>query len=250
METHKPKPWRGWPEFFKEIGIIVIGVLIALGAEQAVEMLSWAAKVREAKSALHNEMVMASVFAEEREAWADCADRYLADLAAKIDSSPARWRPQLADYCRVQQHSTAFERLPNVYGAPDRPWPTEVWKSVEVEGTVSHFDGDYRRRAPFLFDFIKSMADENEAEANGAAELNALSYPIIMTPDAKVGFIRTIERLRHDNASLALESQQLRVQIRDLREAPTDAEFATARATTPHLYSRPSSFDATARPKQ
>ena len=37
MDIHKPKPWRSWPELVKEIGAIVIGVLIALGAEQAVE---------------------------------------------------------------------------------------------------------------------------------------------------------------------------------------------------------------------
>ena len=37
MEVHKPKPWRGAREFAKEIGTILIGVLLALGAEQGVE---------------------------------------------------------------------------------------------------------------------------------------------------------------------------------------------------------------------
>ena len=41
MDIHKPKPWRGWPALFKEIGTIVIGVLIALAGEQIVETLSW-----------------------------------------------------------------------------------------------------------------------------------------------------------------------------------------------------------------
>jgi hypothetical protein len=39
MDIHKPKPWRGAREFLKEIGTIVIGVLIALGAEQVAVSL-------------------------------------------------------------------------------------------------------------------------------------------------------------------------------------------------------------------
>ena len=37
MHFHLPKPLHGWREFAGEVGIIVIGVLIALGAEQMVE---------------------------------------------------------------------------------------------------------------------------------------------------------------------------------------------------------------------
>jgi hypothetical protein len=39
MDIHKPKPWHGARELAKEIGTIVIGVLIAIGAEQTVEAL-------------------------------------------------------------------------------------------------------------------------------------------------------------------------------------------------------------------
>ena len=33
MHFHLPKPLHGWREFAGEVGIIVLGVLIALGAE-------------------------------------------------------------------------------------------------------------------------------------------------------------------------------------------------------------------------
>lgn len=57
MEIHKPKPWHGARELLKEIGIIVIGVLIALGAEQAVRSLHERGEIREAREALHAELV-------------------------------------------------------------------------------------------------------------------------------------------------------------------------------------------------
>ena len=37
MHFHLPKPAHGWRELAGEVGIIVLGVLIALGAEQTVE---------------------------------------------------------------------------------------------------------------------------------------------------------------------------------------------------------------------
>ncbi len=46
MHIHLPKPLHGWRQFVGEVGIIVIGVLIALGAEQMVESLRWQQKVR------------------------------------------------------------------------------------------------------------------------------------------------------------------------------------------------------------
>jgi hypothetical protein len=54
MHVHLPKALHGWRELLKEVGIIVLGVLIALSAEQAVESLHWhqrAATARELSSA-------------------------------------------------------------------------------------------------------------------------------------------------------------------------------------------------------
>jgi hypothetical protein len=55
MEIHKPKPWHGWREFAKEVGTIVLGVLIAIGFEQAVEALHHAAQAREMVRKLREE---------------------------------------------------------------------------------------------------------------------------------------------------------------------------------------------------
>ncbi|HVZ27710.1 MAG TPA: hypothetical protein VG798_03560 [Rhizomicrobium sp.] len=39
MDLHKPRAWHGWRDFLKEFGTIVLGVSVALGAEQAMEWL-------------------------------------------------------------------------------------------------------------------------------------------------------------------------------------------------------------------
>ena len=56
MEVHLPKPLHGWREFAGEVGIIVIGVLIALGAEQVAAYFHQRAELREAEEAMTSEL--------------------------------------------------------------------------------------------------------------------------------------------------------------------------------------------------
>lgn len=84
VEIHRPKPWHGWREFLKEIGTIVIGVLIALGAEQAVEALHWRHEVASERSALLDEArdnLSAVNYRIEEDA---CITRRLAEVEAAL----------------------------------------------------------------------------------------------------------------------------------------------------------------------
>ena len=56
MHFHLPKPLHGWREFAGEVGIIVIGVLIALGAEQVVESSHDRLQVEKMRSRLGSEL--------------------------------------------------------------------------------------------------------------------------------------------------------------------------------------------------
>ena len=56
MDIHLPKPFHNWREFAKEYGIIVLGVLTALGLEQAIEAIHHRNEVQEAREALNREM--------------------------------------------------------------------------------------------------------------------------------------------------------------------------------------------------
>jgi hypothetical protein len=53
---HKRGPVRNWREFSKEVGIIVLGVVIALGGEQAVEAIHHRSEVRDTREALRGEV--------------------------------------------------------------------------------------------------------------------------------------------------------------------------------------------------
>ena len=81
MEPHSPKhPIHSRREFLREVGIIVLGVLIALGAEQAVEALHWRQEVRSAHASLRLEMMTANGNFAFRAAVRDCVASRLGSL--------------------------------------------------------------------------------------------------------------------------------------------------------------------------
>lgn len=55
MKLRMPKPLHGWREFAGEVGIIVLGVLIALGAQQLVEWADHLSQVDEMSARLRKE---------------------------------------------------------------------------------------------------------------------------------------------------------------------------------------------------
>ena len=57
MDIHLPKVPHSWRELGREIGIIVIGVLIALFFEQLVQAWDWREKVRIAERAMRLEIL-------------------------------------------------------------------------------------------------------------------------------------------------------------------------------------------------
>jgi hypothetical protein len=80
MHFHLPKPLHGWREFAGEVGIIVIGVLIALGAEQVVETAHWNHQVELERRALHSEIVENLDAVQTRMALEPCVRARLSEL--------------------------------------------------------------------------------------------------------------------------------------------------------------------------
>src|ERR1700751_6074878 len=88
MHFHLPKPLHGWREFAGEVGIIVIGVLIALGAEQVVESFHWRHEVGETRKALDAEPARDMAGFDWRWKQRPCGHQRLAELD--------RWAESLA----------------------------------------------------------------------------------------------------------------------------------------------------------
>lgn len=85
MHVHLPKPLHGWREFAGEVGIIVIGVLIALTAEQVVETLHWRNEVEAERASLLQEASDSVAGIRLRAQQQSCVDRRLDELQLVLE---------------------------------------------------------------------------------------------------------------------------------------------------------------------
>jgi hypothetical protein len=88
MHLHLPKPLHGWREFVGEVGIIVVGVLVALGAEQVVEAAHWRSEVAAFRQSVDSEVALDLGTYEYRMKENGCVERRLGELQAWLQS----WR--------------------------------------------------------------------------------------------------------------------------------------------------------------
>jgi hypothetical protein len=123
MDTHKPKPAHGWRDLLKEIGIIVIGVVIALGAEQAVESLHWMYQVEAGEAALKEAFVREADNMALRKVQSDCITQRLSFLSQTVERA---------------SDSGQLPALGTIGHPPYTPWTIGAWDALVANDTVSH----------------------------------------------------------------------------------------------------------------
>ena len=72
MEIHKPKPVHSWRDFLSEVGVVVIGIVIALSGEQILEAIHWKHKVEAAEQDLRTELADSLSYALEQQEMSKC----------------------------------------------------------------------------------------------------------------------------------------------------------------------------------
>ena len=132
MHVHLPKPLHGWREFAGEVGVIVLGVLIAIALEQLVETIHWQGQVRDARTAIAEDMAQTNRAFAFRVAAHDC-------IAARLT--------KLND---IIERSAKHEPVPNLGPVmPDigNALFQNAWQTSRASQTLTHFD----RRALRLY---------------------------------------------------------------------------------------------------
>jgi hypothetical protein len=85
MHFHLPKPLHGWREFAGEVGIIVLGVLIALAFGQLAQSLHDRWSAEDAREAIRAEVRENLWWLEIRGNYEPCIDRMITELGSVLD---------------------------------------------------------------------------------------------------------------------------------------------------------------------
>lgn len=123
MHFHLPKPLHGWREFVGEVGIIVVGVLIALSSEQVAEFAHDRAQVRHGEESLKDNVQRFVTYTAELDAYAPCITARSAELRQLID------------------RSAVTHRLPTVGPIPQleaRPWQIDTYDAMVASQAITH----------------------------------------------------------------------------------------------------------------
>jgi hypothetical protein len=140
MQVHLPKPLHGWRQFAGEVGIIVLGVLIALSFGQIVEQWQWHVEVGTTREALANELVAAANQGGERIAVEDCLRDRIGELAARLNASRGKWTADPMPLGPTVKPTPHWDNrgMGRVYAVPLRGWSQDAWDTAKSTGVLNH----------------------------------------------------------------------------------------------------------------
>lgn len=158
-------PGDGWSGFLTELTIVVLGILIALGAQQAVDGLRWRTDVKQFRAAMDNELGYNLAAYQDRLKQSGCIQRRLDQLD--------RWHRGLQSGARLP--------LTSRIGRPTTTQlRTSVWESRTADVT-SHLGLEHRLAYAALYDGFAGYQEISTRERQlwselldfeGAAELD------------------------------------------------------------------------------
>jgi hypothetical protein len=183
MHFHLPKPLHGWREFAGEVGIIVIGVLIALGAGQVVEWLHDRQVAEDARQNVRAEAKLDLGFIQGRIDAQRCIEARLAELSMILGN---------AGEGSLDPPPTWISKPPTV------PFFTARWQAATASGRNSLFAAKEQEQFGTLYQIFNRYNDYQPREQEVWADLRALeTWRGPIGPEARVAFAKSLQQAKY-----------------------------------------------------
>jgi len=161
MRFSLPKPLRGWRQLAWEVGIIVIGVLIALGAQQIVEGFHDRSVAAETRAEVTDELNSDLMSMVLRQAAEPCIERRLNELRAIM----AEW-----------EETGSFETPKWVSQSPVIEIELSRYEGAQSAGRLALLSGDEQSRMGAVVARIRKFDEWQIAERVPWGRLRALQF--------------------------------------------------------------------------
>jgi hypothetical protein len=191
----KSRLFSDWRDFGREYAIIVLGVLTALFAQQAVESLNWRGKVRAALADMDNELSIGDgPQAHVRVAISQCVTSRLDAIREAVERGDRSQSRKLIDGLWL----------------PRRTYDYLAREAATASDISSHIPADRMLQYRIAYEVVPNMNRLAEKELSDFAHLNALprSGGSLETAE-KLATIDAIEALRADNDEMTREARFL-----------------------------------------
>ena len=195
MHVQVPKPLHGWRQFAGEVGIIVLGVLIALAAQQLVADLHEQSEAHQAERAIRGELEINMARLRSRHAVRACVERRIEELQALIDSAGT---------------NGGSIATPKWVGRPQF-WTMQLsrWETSSQAGRAALIPADDLNLYGSMYPFMERINTEGALEQDAWAELRALEHLQRVTPETAFQLQSTLQRARYINWRMEVWYAQL-----------------------------------------
>ena len=183
MHMHLPKPLHGWRAFVGEVGVVVLGVLIALGAGQVVEWLHDRQVAEEARQNVRAEAKLDLGFIQGRIDAQRCIEARLAELSMILGK---------ADEGSLDPPPTWIAKPPTV------PFFTARWEAATASGRNSLFAAREQEQFGTLYQIFGRYNDLQPREQEVWADLRALeTWRGPLGPEARIAFAKSFQQAKY-----------------------------------------------------
>jgi hypothetical protein len=201
MRVHLPKPLHGWREFAGEVGIIVLGVLIALAAQQAVETFQWRENVSQMREAMRSELAIDLKRLQVNLAQDPCMQVRLDAILQWTASAPAN--------ARIANAGRPF--LANYHAS--------TWDITKTSPAAGHFSLKEQLTYASAYDAIANEQRYLYEEQRSWTDLNA-TLASADQPESRGQIEREVAGARLHLANREVNTRQLLLRLDDLGIKP------------------------------
>jgi hypothetical protein len=192
--------------------VVVIGVCIALGAEQTVEWLHWRDQVEEARGVIATETAYNLEGAIWRMRTLGCVEQRLDALAKILDDA---------------SRSGSLPPVGNIGLPPQHMWRSGAWESVVASQTAAHFPRQQLATLGALYKVVQRIDAHSAPDGTAWSDLYAIAGPgRRLDPSFEAQLRSALSRARENSLTMGVLSMFLVNQARGLDLPFTKSELA------------------------
>lgn len=205
MHIDLPEALQGWRKVAGEVGIIVVGVLIALGLEQYVQGRQWRQQVEQAEAAFQGELAQGARDSYERLAIQPCLQNRIRELAEQLNREDPRWK------ALPMKLSAKYYRnvLPVVYRPPYRTVFMDAWRNALADQTLDHLSVERSAHLSGLYKAREEFGRLQNQELEAAGQLTPLAYDRPLDAGGRREMLGVLAEIDRANTLLIRNSEEM-----------------------------------------
>ena len=185
--------------FAREVGVIVLGVLLALAFGEIADTVRWRFKAARTNTAIDLELARAAGVLDERVLVQPCLDRRIAELDRLI---------------RTARRTGRLPEIREIGGPPVRPLQTAAWDDAVGSGALPHLKPERRSMLSLNYPLLRAYPQQLEQEWAHWATLHAIERtPGPVSDDLIAEMAVTVSRLRVWSYGIGLNARQIKDDI-------------------------------------